>query len=141
MARCDYCKKQGTNQKTAIRWWNVGKLKTSELDYCSETCKQNIHNFTRAYNKFAPKYVQFALIWLILYIIPFILRAITGNPIYVSVGIPFVVALMGSVLLFAPQGLMRLKHYRRVGIKYSTLFIRITGVLVMVSVLSMLPLF
>ncbi len=138
MARCDYCKKQGAAQKTAIRIWNNGKLKTTELDCCDEACKQNIHSFTSSYNKFAPKYMIVVMIWLLLYLGPFILQALTDNPFYVTVVAPIMLALMGAVLIIAPQGIMALKHYKRVGIRYFVLFIRLTGVLMIASAASML---
>lgn len=138
MARCENCKKESSGQKTAVRYYESGKLKTSEFDYCTDECKQNIHSFVKSYNKFAPVYFKIILVWLVLYAMPFILQAITGNSVYVAIGLPLVIAAMGVLLMFAPQGLVRIKYYRRVGLKYFNLFIRIAGLLMIASAISLL---
>jgi hypothetical protein len=139
MSRCAYCKKQGATKKTAIRIWIKDKLKTTELDYCSEACKQNIRDFVKSHNKHAPKYGGIALIWIGLFlIIPFTMRLLTGNPIYISVGSPAMIALMGAILIVLPLGLSTMKYYERLGIKYTTLFIRLTGFLMLITGVNMI---
>lgn len=139
MSRCAYCKKQGAIKKTAIRLWNKGKLKTIELDYCSDACKQNIHNFATSHNKYAPSFVMTALVWLLLFLaIPFTLKAITGNPIYIAVGSPAMLALLGAVLITYPLRITTTQYYEVLGIKYTTLFIRLTGFLMLFTGINMI---
>jgi hypothetical protein len=139
MNRCDYCKKQNADQKTAVRIWENSKLRTVELPYCSDNCKQHIHSFAEAYNRFAPKFMPIVLIWLLLFMgIPFLIRAVTGNSAYLQFVSPVLLAMMGAVLLSRPQGVMSLKYYQRVGVKYFNLFIRTTGLLMIAAGVDML---
>jgi hypothetical protein len=139
ISRCSYCKKQGETKKTAIRIWNKGKPKTTELDYCSDSCKQNIRDFVKSHNKYAPKYAGIALLWLLFFlVIPFSLKAITGDPVYVNVGSPAMIALMGAILIRFPLGLSSTRYYERLGIKYTTMFIRLSGFLMLFSGVNML---
>lgn len=139
MSRCDYCKKQNNDLKTAVRIWENGKLRTTELLYCSDGCKQHIHSFAEAYNRYAPKFMPIVLIWLLVFMgIPFFIRALTGNSTYLQFVSPVLMAVMGAVLLSRPEGVMSLKYYKRMGIKYFNLFIRITGILMIVAGVDML---
>ena len=139
MGRCDYCKKQGASQKTAVRIWNSGKLQTMELPYCSDPCKQNLHSFAQSYNRFAPKFMSIVLVWMLLFMgVPFLIRAVTGNSFYIELVSPLLLAFMGIVLILRPQGIMSIKYYKRMGLRYFTLFIRVTGLLMLVSGLSIL---
>ncbi len=139
MSRCAYCKKQGATKKTAIRLWNKDRLKTLELDYCSDACKQNIRDFAKAHNKYAPSFGGIALVWLLLFLgIPYGLKAITGNPIFVTIGSPAMISLMGAVLVAFPLGLTTTKYYERLGIKYTTMFIRFTGFLMLITGIDMI---
>ena len=138
MSRCAYCKKKGVTKKTAIRLWKRDRLKTLEFDYCSDACKQNIHGFADFHNKYAPKFAMIALVWLLLFLgVPFALQAITGNPIYVGVGSPSMLALLGAVLIKYPLGIATTQYYERLGIKYTTLFIRLTGLLMLITGINM----
>ncbi|MEA4925192.1 hypothetical protein SDC9_189281 [bioreactor metagenome] len=139
MRRCDYCKKTKADQKTAVRIWDNRKLRTIELPYCSDACKQRLHSFAAAYNSFAPKFMPFVLIWLLLFMgIPFFIRAVTGNSVYLQLVSPVLLALMGGVLLSRPEGIMSLKYYQRLGIRYFNLFIRIAGLLMIATGVNML---
>lgn len=139
MARCDYCKKSGATQKTAVSIWESGRLRTMELPYCSDSCKHNLHSFAQSYNRFAPKFMLVVLVWILLFIgVPFILRAITGNAYFIGLVSPLLMAFMGLVLLLQPSGIMSVKYYRRVGIRYFKIFIRITGLLMIASGLSLI---
>jgi len=139
MGRCDYCKKQNASQKTAVRIWDSGKLKTMELPYCSGTCKQHLHSFANVYSSFAPKFMSIVLVWLLLFMgVPFLIRAVTGNSAYIQLISPVLLAFMGGVLLLRPQGIMSVKYYRRVGIRYFNLFIRLTGLLMIATGISIL---
>jgi len=138
MGRCDYCKKQGASQKTAVRIWDNGKLQTMELPYCSDTCKQNLHSFAESYNGFAPKFMPIVLVWMLLFMgVPFLIRAVTGNSLYIELVSPVLLAGMGVLLILRPQGIMGVKYYRRMGFRYFTFFIRITGLLMIVAGLSL----
>ncbi|PKM78779.1 MAG: hypothetical protein CVU90_00460 [Firmicutes bacterium HGW-Firmicutes-15] len=139
MTRCAYCKKQGADKKTSIHIWENGSLKTMKMDYCSGACKQNILDFVKSHNKFAPYYGGIALVWLLLFLaIPFAMKAITGNPKYISVGSPAMIALMGVILVIFPLGLSNTKYYERLGIKLTTLFIRLTGLLMVFTGINMI---
>lgn len=139
MARCDYCKKQGAVQKTAVRIWEGGKTRIIELNYCSDNCKLKLHSFAQSYNRFAPKSMLIALVWILLLAgAPLILRTLTGNSYFTELVSPLLMAFMGLVLVFQPNGIMSVKYYRRVGIRYFTGFIRITGLLMFVSGLSVI---
>ncbi|MDD3363825.1 MAG: hypothetical protein PHZ03_02465 [Syntrophomonas sp.] len=139
MSRCAYCKKQGADKKTAIRLWGKDRLKTKELDYCSDVCKQNIHYFAEFHNKYAPRFTVFVLVWLFLFLaIPFTLKAMTGNPIYVTVGSPAMMVLMGAVLIRFPIGLSTTKWAERLGIKYTNLYFRLTGVLLLFAGINLI---
>lgn len=138
MARCDYCKKPGAAQKTALRIWENGKLKTIEVPYCSDSCKQSLHSFEESYNQFAPKFMAIVLLWMLLFMgVPFLIRAVTGSSSYLNFISPILLSLMGIVLILRPQGVMSIKYYQRVGIRYFNLFIRITGILMIASGLSL----
>ncbi|MCX5780770.1 MAG: hypothetical protein NTV45_08145 [Firmicutes bacterium] len=139
MTRCAYCKKQGASQKTAVRMWTDGKLQTVEMDYCSDNCKQNLHAFTQTYNRFAPKFLLIAFIWAMLMLgLPLLLQTLTGNPIYLAIMLPSVLAFMGLVLIIYPVGIVTRNYYNRLGIKYTTWFIRLTGLLMIGAGLNLL---
>jgi hypothetical protein len=139
MSRCSYCRKQGTSAKTAVRIWNNGRLETMELAYCSDPCKQNIHAFVQSHNQYAPKFMVLAMVWILLFLgVPFILQWITGNPIYVAVVSPVMLALMGAVLIRYPLGIVTTQYYKRLGIKYTTLFIRLTGLFMLMAGISII---
>jgi hypothetical protein len=138
MDRCDYCKKKGASQKTAVSIWQNGKLQTVELPYCSDTCKQKLHSFSQSYNSFAPKFMAIVLVWLLLFMcIPFLIKVATHNSFYLNLISPILLAAMGILLILRPQGIMGIKYYRRMGVRYFTLFIRITGLLMIASGVSM----
>jgi hypothetical protein len=139
MSRCAYCRKKGADQKTAIRLYDNGKLTTKELSYCSPTCKEQIHAFTESHNRFAPKFTVFAFGWLVLLmVIPLLLKSITGNPVYMEVIPPTMLAIMGAILIKYPLGIVTNRYYERLGIKYTTWFIRITGILMIATGASIL---
>jgi hypothetical protein len=139
MSRCAYCKKKGADKKTAIRLYDNGKLNTMELSYCSPTCKQEIHAFTQTYNRFAPKFMLFAFAFLVvLMVIPLLLKTITGNPFYMEVIPPTVLALTGAIVTIYPLGIVTMRYYERLGIKFTTWFIRLTGILMIITGASML---
>jgi hypothetical protein len=139
MSRCDYCKKQNADQKTAVRIWENGKLRTTELPYCSDACKEHLHSFAESYNNLAPRFMAIVLIWLLLFMgVPFLIRAVTGNSVYLQLVSPVLLALMGGLLLIRPQGIMSLKYYQRLGIRYFILFIRVTGLLMIITGINML---
>jgi len=139
MNRCSYCKKQGASEKTAVRLWNNGKLKTMELSYCSAACKESIHSFAKSYNQFAPKFMSFVLVWMLLFMgVPFALKAITGNPAFLEIVSPILLALMGAALILRPEGIMSIKYYQRMGLRYFNLFIRLTGLFMIITGLSMI---
>lgn len=124
----------GTTKKTATRMWTQGKLKTVEWDYCSEDCKGHIHAFVQRYNRFAPKFLMVWMIWAVLMLaIPLLLQLVTGNPVYVEVMLPSVLALMGAILIIYPLGIVTRQYYERLGIKYTTWFIRLTGLLMIAA--------
>ncbi len=132
--RCAYCKKKGTTNRTAIRFWTRGKLKTVELDYCSDSCKQKIHNFAKTHNKYAPSYSKAALMALILFaVVPFSLYIITDNRVWIDVVSPTIMAFIGILLISFPLGLSTLNRYKKMGIKYTTLAIRLTGFLMLIT--------
>jgi hypothetical protein len=139
MSHCAYCKKQGADQKTAVRLYNNGRLETMELSYCSPECKEKIHSFTLFHNRFAPKFMLFAFGFLMLVmVIPLLLKGITGNPFFMVVIPPVVLALMGVLLIAYPLGIVTTRYYKNLGIKYTNLFIRLTGVLLIASGASLL---
>lgn len=138
MDRCNYCKKRGASAKTAVRIWENGKLKTMELPYCSDRCKQNLHSFAESYNRFAPKFMSIVLGWMLLFMgVPFLIRAITGNSFYIDLVSPVLLACMGVLLILKPEGIMALKYYQRMGLRYFNLFIRVTGLLMIAAGLSL----
>lgn len=139
MNRCAYCKKKAESDKTAVRIWKDGNLKTIEWTYCSSACKENIHSFVKSYNRFAPKLMLVIVVWMVLFLVlPFILNAITGNPVYIEVGSPVMLALLGAVLTIYPLGIVTTKYYERLGIKYTNLFIRLTGLLMIITGLTLI---
>jgi hypothetical protein len=141
MSRCGYCRKQGTEKQTAIRFWDQRKRKqrTLELGYCSDACKQNIHDFANLHNKYGPSFSKISILFLFLFaIIPFSLRAITGYSFWVDIVSPVVMAVIGLVLIRYPLGLSSIKYYQRFGIKYITLAIRLTGLIILLSAADLL---
>jgi predicted ABC-type exoprotein transport system permease subunit len=139
MDRCYYCGKKRANQKTGVKMWLDSKLKTTELNYCSEDCKQNIHIFVSRYNKVAPFFAWLALTWLGLLIgLPLILQVTTHNPIYLQVIPPIVLALLGLVLIPFPLGIVTPRYYERLGVRNTTWFIRLTGVFMLFTGVAML---
>lgn len=139
MSRCAYCKKQGADQKTAVRLYNNGRLETMELSYCSPDCKEKIHSFTLLHNRFAPKFMLIAFGFLLLVMaIPLLLKGITGNPLFMELVPPVVLALMGVVLIAYPLGIVTTRYYKNLGIKYATLFIRLTGLFLILTGVSLL---
>jgi len=132
LSRCAYCKKKGADYKTGVRMWTDGKLKNMELAYCSDRCKQHIHNFIDFHNQYAPKFMWVTLIWLLFFlVIPFALQLITGNQIFVAKGSPLMLALAGALLMKYPLGIVTNHYYERLGIRYTTLFIRLTGLIML----------
>lgn len=139
MNRCDYCKRKGASEKTAVQIWENGKLKTMELPYCSDSCKQNLHSFAESFNRFAPKFMPIVLVWMLLFMgIPFLIQAVFKNSTYIQLVSPVLLSLMGVVLILWPEGVMTIKYYRRIGLRYFTLFIRVTGLLMIASGISLL---
>lgn len=137
MDRCNYCKKPGASVKTAVRIWENGKHRTMEMPYCSDNCKQNLHAFAASYNRFAPKYMSIVLVWMLLFMgVPFLIRAITGNPFYLELVSPVLLACLGILLILRPEGIMAIKYYQRMGLRYFNLFIRVTGLLMIASGVS-----
>ena len=118
--------------------WESGKLKTMEIPYCSDSCKQNLHSFADSYNSFAPKFMPIVLLWMLLFMgFPFLIKVITDNSYYLQIISPVLLSLMGVVLILRPEGVMSIKYYQRVGLRYFNLFIRVTGLLMIASGLSL----
>ena len=139
MSRCTYCKKQGADQKTAVRMFVNGKLNTMEWSYCSPACKENIHSFIKSYNRFAPKFMLFVLGWIILMFgMPLLLQALTGNPYFMQVVPPVGMTLMGVALIIFPFGIATTQYYRVLGIKYTNLIVRLTGLVMIIAGVGML---
>jgi len=139
MNRCSYCKKAADTRKTATRIWTNGKLKTQEWDYCSPSCKDNIHAFVGLYNRFAPRFFTIWFLWALLMLgIPLVMQLITGNRFYVDVMLPAVLALMGAALVIFPVGIVTRSYYERMGIKYTTWFIRLTALMMVAAGIRLL---
>lgn len=140
MARCANCKKQPADQKTAVRIVEKGSRHTRELPYCSERCKQAIHFFVRSHNQELPRLKNMLMVWALIFLGTLLVQFISGNPLLKNIVIPALVAFVGLVLIIYPSGLMDLKYYERLGIKWFSLYVRITGlILVGVAATTMLP--
>ncbi len=133
MARCAYCKRQATDQKTAVRIAEKGKRHTRELPYCSEHCKQDIHNFIEAHNLAVPRFRNILMIWTLVFFGSLLVQLITGNPLFRVIITPAVVAFIGFVLIIYPSGMLELKYYERVGIKWFNLYMRLTGMIIIIT--------
>ncbi len=133
MARCAYCKRQPAEHKTAVRSIINGKRTTRELPYCSEQCKQNLHLFIKSQNDSTPKFRTILMIWTVLFLGALAVQVLTGSPIFKHLITPVLVALIGAVLVIYPAGMMDLKYYERIGIKYFNLYIRFTGIIIIVT--------
>lgn len=130
MARCSYCKKQSSGQKTAIRVVDKGSRHTRELPYCSEGCKQSIHKFIDSHNLWVPRFRTILMIWTLAFFGAILMQVVSANPMFKSTITPVVLAFIGIILMIYPAGTMDLKYYERIGIKWFSLYIRLTGLII-----------
>lgn len=133
MARCAYCKKQPADQKTAVRSIMNGKKHTQELPYCSAQCKQKLHSFIKSQNDSTPKFRAILMAWTVFFLSALAVQVLTGNPTFRHLITPLLVAIIGVVVVIYPAGMMDLKYYERVGIKYFNLYIRLTGLVIIIT--------
>ncbi len=133
MARCAYCKRQPADQKTAVRSIINGKKNTRELPYCSEICKQKLHSFIQSQNESTPKFRTILMIWTVIFLGALATQFLTGSPTFKHLITPALVAIIGVVLIIYPAGMMDFKYYERVGIKYFNLYIRFTGLIIIIT--------
>ncbi len=130
MARCAYCKRKPADQRTAVRIIGKSKKYTRELPYCSERCKQDLHSFIDSHNHAVPRFKNMLMIWTVIFFGALLVQLITGNPLFKSIITPALAAFIGLVFIVYPSGFMELKYYERVGIKWFSLYVRITGFII-----------
>lgn len=130
MARCTNCKKKPANQRTAVRIIGKNKKYTRELPYCSERCKQDLHSFIDSHNQAVPRFRNILMVWTVVFFGALLVQFITGNPLFKNIITPVVGAFIGLVLIVYPSGFMELKYYERVGIKWFSLYVRVTGIMI-----------
>lgn len=128
---CAYCKKSaGKKQKLNLNVWLNGRLENLELYYCSDACKSKIEEFARFNNKYGAKLMLAIIAWaVLLVVVPYSLEALTGNILYFKIAIGLMLSLAGIVIIKCPLAIGTSKHYRRLGIRNITLFLKLTGVL------------
>ncbi|MEQ8200600.1 MAG: hypothetical protein ABRQ24_04140 [Syntrophomonadaceae bacterium] len=138
MARCANCKRRPADQKTAVRIVGKSKKYTRELPYCSQRCKEDLHSFIDSHNRAVPRFKNILMVWTLVFLGAVLVQIITGNPLFKNIITPAVAALIGIVLIVYPSGLMELKYYERVGIKWFSLYVRVTGLIIVGTAASMI---
>lgn len=137
--KCSYCRKADCKKRIEREVFIGGRMEEMELRYCSPECQEKIEKFIQFNKEKGPKSMLLVLLWVILFaVVPFVLNAITGNSVYIDVGMPALMAIMGVALAVFPIAIGPRLWYRRLGIKYTTLFIRITGILMFITGIDML---
>lgn len=138
MARCANCKRPSVDQKTAVRILDKGKKHTREFPYCSERCKLDIHSFIDSHNRAVPRFKNILMVWTVVFLGVLLVQITTANPLFNNIITPAVAVVIGIVLIIYPYGLMELKYYERVGIRWFSLYVRITGVIIVGTALSII---
>ena len=78
------------------------------------------------------------MVWTLVFFGALLVQFITGNPLFKNIITPVVGAFMGLVLIVYPSGFMELKYYERVGIKWFSLYVRVTGIIIVGAAASMI---
>ena len=137
--RCSYCRKADCKKRMESEVFLGGRMEEMELRYCSPECQEKIERFIQLNREKGPVAVLLILAWVVLFaVLPFVFKAISGNPILIDLGMPVLLAILGIALAVFPVAIAPKLWYKRLGIKYSSLFIRITGVLMLITGINLL---
>lgn len=70
------------------------------------------------------------MIWTLAFFGAILMQVVSANPIFKDTITPIVLAFIGIILIIYPAGTMDLKYYERIGIKWFSLYIRLTGLII-----------
>ncbi|WP_156204438.1 hypothetical protein [Candidatus Syntrophocurvum alkaliphilum] len=121
-----YCRKKDSSNEVNTSILVNGELKQMQTVSCSDECADKIQEFAEFNNISSKNFVKIGIAGII-----FFLFLIALNTVGFQVDIfPFIIIFFGAVFLLYP--LATWGFYKRIGIKYMTIIVRVLAILLIV---------